>query len=86
MPFCPSHHTPLVSSYRSSSLIGQKPHPLQVKLAARLNVTVRLQERKVVGRKTRGTVLSRCSEPSRKFQHGTYVLWGVVWASAEQWR
>ena len=31
---------------------------------------------KVVGRKTRGTVLSYCSQPSRKFQRGTYVFWG----------
>ena len=23
---------------------------------------------------------------SRKFQHGTYVLQGIAWASAEQWR
>ena len=33
-----------------------------------------------------GTVLSHCSQPSRKFQHCTYVLRGVVWASAEQRR
>ena len=34
--------------------------------------------------KTRGTVLLHCSQPFRKFQHGTYVLWGVAWASAKQ--
>ena len=34
-------------------------------------------------RKTCTTVLSHCSQPSRKFQHGTYVLRGVVWASAK---
>ena len=27
--------------------------------------------------KTRGTVLSHCSQPSHKFQHGTYVLRGA---------
>ena len=26
--------------------------------------------------KTYGKVLSHCSQPSHKFQHGTYVLWG----------
>ena len=36
--------------------------------------------------KTRGTVLLHCSQPSHQFQHGTYVLRGVVWASADQWR
>ena len=36
--------------------------------------------------KTRVTVLLHCSQPSRKFQHGTYVLWDVAWASAKQWR
>ena len=44
------------------------------------------KNRKVVGRKTRVTVLSHCSQPSRKFQHGTCVLWAVAWASAEQWQ
>ena len=36
--------------------------------------------------KTRGTVLLHCSQPSCKFQHGTYVFRGVVWVSAKQWR
>ena len=27
MPFCPLCRTPLVSAFRSSSLIGRKPHP-----------------------------------------------------------
>ena len=35
--------------------------------------------------KTRGTVLLHCSQPSRKFQHGTYVLRGVAWGSAKEW-
>ena len=35
--------------------------------------------------KNRGTVLLHCLQPSRKFQHGTYVLWGVAWVSAKQW-
>ena len=47
---------------------------------------VRLSERIVVGRKTHGTVLSHCSQPSRKIQRGTCVLRGVAWASPEQWR
>ena len=33
-----------------------------------------------------GTVLLHCSQPSCKFQHGTYVFRGIAWASAKQWR
>ena len=36
--------------------------------------------------KTRVTVLLHCLHPSRRFQHGAYVLRGVAWASAEQRR
>ena len=36
--------------------------------------------------KTRGTVLLHCLQPLCKFQHGTYVLRDVAWASAKQWR
>ena len=33
MPICPLRHTPMVSAFQSSLLIGRKPHPLRVKLA-----------------------------------------------------
>ena len=38
------------------------------------------KDQTVVGTKTRETVLSHCSQPSRKFQLGTCVLWGIAWA------
>ena len=31
MPFCPLGRTPMVSAFRSCSLIGRKPHPSQMK-------------------------------------------------------
>ena len=72
-PFCPLRRTPLVSAFWSGSLISQKPHLSQVRLD-RL-----LVRRKLVGRKTHGTVLSHCSQPSHKFQHGTYIMcFGVL--------
>ena len=43
-------------------------------------IIVHLEEQKGVGR-----VLSHCLQPSRKFQHVTCVLVGLVWVSAKQW-
>ena len=66
---------PMVSAFRSCSLIGRKRHPSQMKPNCPI---VRTES---CGRKTCGTVLSHSSQPSRKFQQ----LRGVAWASAEQW-
>ena len=59
----------MVSAFRSCSLIGRKPHPSQIKPNRPI-----VNGEWLEGIKTCETVLSHCSQPSRKFQHGTYLL------------
>ena len=58
----------------------------QLKATPFMGEAIRSLVRKESCWKTCGTVLLHCSQPSRKFQHDTYVLQGIAWASAKQWR